>query len=139
VGSSTRPRHVVLDASAAVNLLIGEDHVARRVIWAVGEARLLAPAVFPFEVTNVVRRQLAAHLISPEAAQNAWEGLGDLAVELWPWEALAERVWQLRGSITSYDASYIALAELMECPLVTTDSKLAAMAPTTCQVELASG
>ena len=38
--------------------------------------------------------------------------------------------------VTSYDASYIALAELMGCPLVTTDAKLAAMAPTTCQIEL---
>jgi len=38
---------------------------------------------------------------------------------------LSERIWQLRHQFTSYDASYIALAEALQAPLYTCDAKLA--------------
>jgi predicted nucleic acid-binding protein len=38
---------------------------------------------------------------------------------------LLPRVWQLRGNLTAYDASYIALAEALDCPLLTADRRLA--------------
>jgi len=39
---------------------------------------------------------------------------------------LIERIWALRDALTPYDAAYVALAELIDCPLVTADAKLAA-------------
>jgi predicted nucleic acid-binding protein len=36
-----------------------------------------------------------------------------------------ERAWDLRGSLNDYDATYVALAEILDCPLVTTDAKIA--------------
>jgi len=128
--------NIVLDASAAVNLLIGEDALASKISALIGDSCVMAPVIFPFEVTNTIRGKLSGRLIDDDTAQDAWIGMTELNVELWQWATLADRVWQLRGSITSYDASYIALAELMGCPLLTTDARLAAMAPNSCRVEL---
>ena len=38
---------------------------------------------------------------------------------------LQERVWTLRDSVTAYDAAYVVLAEILDAPLITCDSKLA--------------
>lgn len=40
----------------------------------------------------------------------------DLAVELWPYEPLTARVWELRRNLTCYDAAYGALAETIDVP-----------------------
>ncbi|MDP9182694.1 MAG: type II toxin-antitoxin system VapC family toxin [Actinomycetota bacterium] len=58
----------------------------------------------------------------------------DLAVELWPWSALAEAAWNLRGSVTAYDGAYAALASRLDVPLVTLDRKLQRTANRHCQV-----
>ncbi len=42
-----------------------------------------------------------------------------------PLPPLLERMWQLRRNVTAYDAAYLALAEQLNCPLVTCDAKLA--------------
>jgi predicted nucleic acid-binding protein len=44
---------------------------------------------------------------------------------LWPVGRTSARAWELRGSVTYYDASYVALAELLDAPLVTLDPRLA--------------
>jgi predicted nucleic acid-binding protein len=41
-----------------------------------------------------------------------------------PCRLLVPRIWELRGSITPYDAAYVALAERLGVPLATTDAKL---------------
>jgi len=38
---------------------------------------------------------------------------------------LLPRVWELRTSVTAYDAVYLALAEVLEAPLLTLDRRLA--------------
>jgi predicted nucleic acid-binding protein len=48
-----------------------------------------------------------------------------LPIELWPYLPLAERVWELRENLTAYDASCVALAELLGTSLVTLDARLA--------------
>lgn len=39
-------------------------------------------------------------------------------------EQLADRIWELRGQITVYDASYVAVAEFVDVPLLTLDERL---------------
>jgi len=130
------PRNIVVDASAVVALVLTRGAVGRKVHALTDGAYVMAPTMLPFEVTNVIRRQESARLLTHPDAELAWAGLAALDPELWQWSTLAESVWQLRGSITAYDASYVALAQIMNCPLVTCDARLAAMAPATCQVEL---
>jgi predicted nucleic acid-binding protein len=53
---------------------------------------------------------------------------------LWPWDVVAERAWALRHNLTSYDAAYVALAEILEAPLVTLDRRLERAPATHCVV-----
>ncbi|MGH9205136.1 MAG: type II toxin-antitoxin system VapC family toxin, partial [Acidimicrobiales bacterium] len=58
-------------------------------------------------------------------AQEALADLTDLPLVRYAHAHLVSRVWSLRESLTAYDAVYIALAEALEAPLLTTDRKLA--------------
>jgi predicted nucleic acid-binding protein len=40
-------------------------------------------------------------------------------------DPFAERIWELRHAITSYDAWYVAIAEALRLPLATLDKRLA--------------
>ena len=61
-------------------------------------------------------------------------GFEPTSVEHWPYELLAGRVWQLRHNLSSYDASYVALAELTSTTLVTLDRRLAGAPGVRCSV-----
>jgi plasmid stability protein len=63
--------------------------------------------------------------ISEDAASLAHADLGDLRLELFPYEVVAARAWELRANLTMYDACCVALAELLDADLVTLDARLA--------------
>ena len=85
---------------------------------------LAAPHLLPVEVANVLRRAAAAGQVSEDVASLAHADLLDLRLELVPYEAVADRVWQLRHNLTAYDAWYVAVAELLDAPLATLDRRL---------------
>ena len=68
---------------------------------------------------------MAAGELSPDAATLAHVELQTLPVDLFPYGPVASRVWELRGNLTAYDASYVALAELLDAELATLDGRLA--------------
>jgi predicted nucleic acid-binding protein len=43
----------------------------------------------------------------------------------YPHQDLLQRIWELRASLTAYDGAYVALAEALDAPFLTCDSKLA--------------
>ena len=51
---------------------------------------------------------------------------------------LLGRCWELRAHLTVYDASYVALAELLDLVLVTGDVRLSKAPGLRCQVEVLS-
>lgn len=112
---------VVCDASAVVALLLDAGPDGSWATDALTGADLAAPSLFPFEVANIIRRHELGKLISVDQAAQAHSDLLDLSIEQWPYEALAARAWELRRNLTSYDASYVALAELLDATLVTLD------------------
>jgi predicted nucleic acid-binding protein len=64
----------------------------------------------------------------PCAPKDGREALADLAgldIARYPHDQLLPRVWELRTSVTAYDAVYLALAEVLEAPLLTLDRRLA--------------
>ncbi len=127
-------RQIVCDASVVVALLLdaGPDGV-----WAtsaLADASLAAPNLVMFEASNVIRRHELAGLVSADLAAQAHADLLDLPIEFWPFELLASRVWQLRANLSSYDASYVALAELLEASLVTLDSRISRAPGLKCEV-----
>jgi predicted nucleic acid-binding protein len=50
--------------------------------------------------------------------------------------ALWRRAWELRLNLSAYDALYVALAELLQVPLLTADARLARAPGLRCCVEL---
>ncbi len=127
---------VVCDASALTALLIDGGRDGKWVTGAFSGADLAAPSLVGFETANIVRRHELAGLISPDQAAQAHADLLDLAIEHWPFELLGTRAWELRLNLSIYDASYVALAEALECPLLTADARLANAPGTRCTIEL---
>ena len=84
----------------------------------------------------MIRRHELTGVISPDQAAQVHADLLDLPVDLFPYEPLAQRVWELRHNLTSYDAAYVALAEALDAPLITLDQRLAQAPGITCRVEV---
>ncbi|NKC15133.1 MAG: VapC toxin family PIN domain ribonuclease [Gammaproteobacteria bacterium] len=95
-----------------------------------------APHLIDVEVTQVIRRYLRAGGISEETAAIALGHWRDLDVERHAHEPYLDRIWQLRGNFSAYDASYVALAEVLGVPLLTTDSGLAGAVGSHASIEL---
>ena len=66
------------------------------------------------------------------------EALSDVRVTRYPHGPLVSRIWELRGNLTAYDAAYVALAEALDAPLITTDGRLARASGHRARVELYS-
>jgi predicted nucleic acid-binding protein len=133
VTSQASPRFV-LDASAAVALLADGGPTGQWVEATIRGATLFAPELMPFEVSNILRRHALAGVLNASDVTLAHADLIALPVDLYPYAALAERVWELRANVATYDASYVALAELVAAPLVTLDAKLASATGPTCKI-----
>ena len=127
-------RQIVCDASVVVALLLDAGPDGAWATRALADASLAAPNLVMFEASNVIRRHELAGLVSADLAAQAHADLLDLSIEFWPFELLAARVWQLRANLSSYDASYVALAELIEASLVTLDSRISRAPGLKCEV-----
>jgi predicted nucleic acid-binding protein len=125
---------LVCDASALVALLLDAGPDGRWATHELSDADLAAPGVIAYETANIIRRHELAARISRDQATQAHTDLLDLPIEHWPYELLAPRAWQLRHNLSSYDASYVALAELTVTTLVTLDRRLAAAPGLRCPV-----
>ena len=112
---------VVVDASVFVDVLLDEPRAKACV--AVGE--LHAPVTIDAEVVHALRRRWLAGLLADDIATNAIGLFATFDVIRQPIAHLTERMWQLRQNLTAYDAAYVALAELLQAPLLTRDRRLA--------------
>ena len=115
---------VICAASAIVALLLDAGPDGRWATDALTGTELAAPTSMKFEAANIIRRhELAGHVSADQAAQ-AHADMLDLDVEEWPYELLGPRIWQLRASLSTYDAGYVALAEYTGATLVTLDRRI---------------
>lgn len=121
---------IVVDASAALAGLLNAGQ-ARKVL---ATDRVWAPEVIDVEVVNGLRRCLARGQLDPKTAQAAvttWRGLGVRRVG---GLGLIGRVWELQEILDAGAASYVALAEALDCTVVTADAKLGAAPGIECPV-----
>ena len=117
---------IVLDASAAIEWLF-QSPIGRKIdhrMFAPSES-LHAPHLIDVEVAQVLRRYVRDKTITAQRGQEALEDLRALPLSRYPHDFLIPRVWELRATLTAYDAVYVALAELLGAPLLTCDGKIA--------------
>lgn len=117
---------LVPDASLVVAALLDSGPVGRWSRGVLDDVAVVGPHLLPAEVTNVIRRSVAAGLIGTDVAALALADLARLPIDLLPFDPFAARVWELRDNVTAYDAWYVAIAEAFDGRLATLDRRLAA-------------
>lgn len=123
---------LVIDSSVVIAALVESGPVGQ---WAENQLlsdHLAAPHIMQVEVANVLRRAERVGGISTDVASLAHHDLIDLPVDLYPYEPFSSRIWQLRSTVTAYDAWYVALAEVTGAALATLDRRLTSAPGPTC-------
>lgn len=120
----------MVDASAAVSALLSDGEARRQL----SESRLAAPHLVDAEVVQTLRKLLIRGSMTTKEAERAVQRWSRLGVERFPLLGLVPRIWALRDNVSAYDAAYVALAEALDCPLLTADARLAAAPGPNCPV-----
>jgi predicted nucleic acid-binding protein len=128
---------IVVDASAAVTMFLNLGPSAARLRGRLGQAEEVhIPHLFDVEVLHVLRRHSLRGDLSEEQSRLILNLLNDLKAVRYPHAPLAARIWELRENLSAYDAAYVALAEVLDAPLVTMDARLAQAPGIRAEVEL---
>ena len=125
--------NIVVDASVLVAALIDSGPKGEWAEKVVESGSLYGPELVRVESTNILRRLERAKEIGTPEANAAYEDLMLLDIELLPFEPFGNRIWELRHTVTSYDAWYVAVAESLKLPLATLDARLAGSSGPKCK------
>ena len=130
---------IIVDASVLANA-IADDRAdgdrARSEMRSAGD--LAAPDLVDVDTVAVLRRRWLAGSLTARRFRTGIEDLEVLELERYPTLPLMRRAYELRHNLTAYDASYIALAELLSCDLLTADRRLAAAPGPSCPIRVLS-
>ena len=129
---------IVLDASAAVSIFLNIGPQAARIRQRIvqPEETLHVPHLFDVEVLHVLRRHTLSGALSESRGRLALRRLSSTRLTRYPHALFVQRIWELRHDLTAYDAAYVALAETLDAPLLTTDRQLAQAPGIRAEVEL---
>ncbi|MFD3704740.1 type II toxin-antitoxin system VapC family toxin [Nocardia sp. NPDC058658] len=123
---------IVIDAGVVVDLVIGVVDPA-----CLSDEELAVPHLIDSEVTNALRLLARRRALTEKQADLAFDGFSQLVLSRFPAEPLRRRMWELRGNLSAYDATYVALAEALGATaLLTTDARLAAAPGINCLVKV---
>lgn len=86
---------------------------------------LRAPDIIDFEVLSAIRRLTLQGKLDVLGGAASLADFGRMVVNRVPSGPLLGRAFELRRTVSAGDALYVALAERLQCPLVTTDGRLA--------------
>ncbi len=115
----------VIDASAVLDVVLRTERGRRLTASVLDPTRsLAAPELIDIEFLQVLRRFARSGRISDVRAIQALEDYRDLPIERYPHLPFLSRAWELRHTVSAYDAVYVVLAEALDAPLLTTDDAL---------------
>lgn len=130
----------VVDASVVVDALTSRGGRAETAIAALAEFdHLVAPHLLDLECASAWSRLVRSRQLSAQEAAACVATLVGAPIDRLPTWPLSERIWELAGSLTTYDAAYLVLAETLEIPLLTGDRRLARTRGTRCEVRVVAG
>lgn len=121
---------IVVDASAAVLGLLN-DGDARACL---AEEPFACPHLADSEIVHALRGQVHRGDVDAADAERAVATWARLGMERVPVVGLLERIWELRENLSAYDATYVAVAEALDAPLLTADARLARAPGVTCPI-----
>ena len=115
---------IVIDASAWVDLLLGEASGAR-VAARLEEHDLHAPAHIDLELLSAFRRIERSGVLTAAEVDIRLRTASDVPIRRHALADLADGAWQRRASLRISDAFYVELAVQLDVPVITTDRRLA--------------
>jgi predicted nucleic acid-binding protein len=127
---------LVVDASCLFEVVADTERAEPIRTALVADTDHAAPHLVDAEVLGVIRRHRLNGALDPTAAAQAVDDLADWPGERYGHRSLLARAWDLRESVRSWDALYVALAEALDATLVTTDARLARARGPQCRVEI---
>jgi predicted nucleic acid-binding protein len=121
---------IVLDASAALDFLLRDeanfDWIERRLR---GGGPAASPHLLDSEVAHALRKHVLGGRLDDGRAAEALADLDALPLARYPARPLLPRIWELRHNLSGYDATYVALAEALDAPLITSERRLLDVPP----------
>jgi predicted nucleic acid-binding protein len=119
---------IVADASAMVEVLLAMPRAGGVRAVLAEHSELHVPEHFNVEALSALRRYAIRGELTQLRAAEALAALRDLRTLAYPVIELAAEIWELRDTLTAYDAAYLALARRLDVGLVTLDGGLATVA-----------
>jgi predicted nucleic acid-binding protein len=121
---------IVVDASAAILGLLNEGGARR----SLASEAFAVPHLVDVEIAHVLRGHVLKGALQADAGRAALLRWSKLGMQRFPVVGFLERVWELRANVSAYDATYVALAEELDCPLLTADARLAGAPGPRCSI-----
>ncbi len=128
----------MVDASVLVTAMVDDGDSGTQTRGRLRADSATAPELIDAEVASVLRRHVRSGALSAERADAALDDLVDHPLTRVRHRLLLARAWELRATVTVYDALYVALAEILGVTLVTADARLSRAPGLRCDVELLS-
>ncbi|MBK1629704.1 VapC toxin family PIN domain ribonuclease [Thiohalocapsa halophila] len=128
---------IVVDASVLVDLLLRLDDAPALTDTLLDPTRVLnVPQLIDIEVAQTLRRYARNGELPPARGRAALDDLADLPLERYAHTLLLPRIWDYRDNLSAYDATYLALADALDCPVWTRDARFANAPPAIGRVRL---
>lgn len=126
----------VIDSSALFDVLFHGGLVGLRAHEELGDCQLHAPELLAPELVNVMRRLVRQDPALKPLADRLVREYDQVPIARFPHDDLLSTAWQLRDTVSAYDAMYVALAIELDIPLLTRDRRLVKAAAKHCDVRL---
>jgi predicted nucleic acid-binding protein len=127
---------IVVDASVLAPALADDGSDGNLARQRLRGERLVAPELVDLEVVSTLRRAARAGRLDERRSGLALDDLAALPLRRVSHLPLLARVWELRDNLSAYDAAYVALAETLDCPVVTADGGIGKASGVRCVVEV---